>query len=76
MNWKSLISDDNKNLSIGRTTMWLFTISILYRFLITGQDIPPNIVYIYGMLVMYNLFKKPLPLLQEYLQSNKLKQGV
>jgi len=67
MNFKSLISDNNKDLSIGRVLLWLFTLSILYRFLLQGQDIPANIVYIYGFLVTYNLLKKPLPLLEKYL---------
>jgi hypothetical protein len=68
MNFKSLISDDNKNMSIGRTLLWLFTLSILYKFVLSGQDIPANIVYIYGFLITYNLLKKPLPLLEKYVE--------
>lgn len=69
MNFKTLVSDNKKDLSIGRVLLWLFTISILYRFVLQGQDIPANIVYIYGFLITYNLLKKPLPLLEKYVDK-------
>jgi len=58
MNFRTLISDDGKNASIGRTMLWLFTFAILYRFIFKGEDIPFNMVTIYGMLLLYNFGKK------------------
>jgi hypothetical protein len=33
-----------------------------------GKDIPANVVYIYGFLITYNLLKKPLPLLEKFVE--------
>ncbi len=69
LNFKTLISDDGRNVSIGRTLTWLFTFAILYMYIKSGNDVPSNIVFIYVSLLSYNLFKKPLPILEKYVEQ-------
>ena len=77
LSFRFLFSDDGERASIGRVTMWLFTIAILYRFIFFGNDIPVNVVYVYYALVMYNLFKKPMPAINQFLANyNKGKPNV
>lgn len=65
MNFKSLISSDNKNLSLGRTVFWIVLPFMLvywgYFYPFMDKDAPDSLVTVFISILGYNLGKKFVP---------------
>lgn len=59
MKFSSLISEDSKNLSLGRVSFWIvFGISIYFWFRREPDKFPETLFYSFMLLLLYNISKK------------------
>lgn len=64
MNLKHLISEDNKNVSLGRLSFWILFLSSLYFWVYLKKDIFDTQSQMLIVLLLYNLGKKGLNIWQ------------
>jgi hypothetical protein len=70
MNIKSLISEDNDNVSMGRVAFWLLFIISMF-FWITDKKYPNTMYDIFAIIVLYNFSKKGIEVISKYVDNTK-----
>ena len=66
MTIKNMISEDGKQVSIGRLTFWLLLFVCLYFWLYLHADAPDTLHESWIWIMFYNLGKKILPVIDRW----------
>lgn len=70
MNYWNLISEDNKNISLGRVSFWiLMGFSAYFWFCQPAANFPPTLYNILVAVILYNFGKKGLELVAPFIES-------
>lgn len=73
VNFWGLICEQDKNVSVGRVAFWIVMFIMVFMWL-AQWPVPESLVWSWTTIVGYNLVKKPLGTVDEYVK-NKNKQG-
>jgi hypothetical protein len=73
VSWWGLICSTGKYVSIGRVSFWIVMCIMVFMWL-AQWPVPESLVWSWTTIVGYNLVKKPLGTVDEYVK-NKNKQG-
>lgn len=74
MNFKSLISEDNENVSIGRVILWILLIACLLFWYFKPKELPDTLYYIFIYVLAYNFGKKLIAPFTKILDSKSPKE--
>lgn len=70
MDWKGLISEDGKKLSIGRVSFWVVFILCIYFWLLKDKEaFPPTLFDTFVFVLGYNVAKKPINVFSKYIDT-------
>lgn len=73
LEWRSLISEDMKTLSLGRVAFWLcFFISCYYWFIMPLASYPQTLLYLWEAVLAYNFASKMVKAYQNVRLPNEM----
>lgn len=65
MNLKRLISENGKDISLGRTTFWVMFVVSLWYWVVLRQDTPNTLFNSWWIVLLYNFGKKGINVLSK-----------